>query len=117
MVVGLVVGTLVTLLSSLIPAVRSTRVPPVAALREGAVLESPGGRRRTGILGMVLAAGGFAAIVLGFLGPLGGAAIGVGAGATFIGVALLSPRLVKPLASLARLAARASARRLRPDRS
>ena len=36
-VVSLVVGTLVTLLAGLAPALRATRVPPVAALREGAV--------------------------------------------------------------------------------
>src|SRR5690349_12859193 len=37
-VVALVVGVLVTLLASLRPALRATRVPPIAAVREGATL-------------------------------------------------------------------------------
>ena len=37
-VVALVVGVLVTLLAALRPALRSTRVPPIAAVREGSVL-------------------------------------------------------------------------------
>src|SRR5205085_2573444 len=41
-VVSLVVGTLITLLSALRPALRATRVPPIAAVREGA--ELPPGR-------------------------------------------------------------------------
>ena len=41
-VVALAVGILVTLLASLRPAMRATRVPPIAAVREGATL--PEGR-------------------------------------------------------------------------
>ncbi|HWL33015.1 MAG TPA: ABC transporter permease, partial [Gaiellaceae bacterium] len=41
-VVSLVVGTLVTLIAGLFPAIRATRVPPIAAVREGATL--PRGR-------------------------------------------------------------------------
>src|SRR5207302_479911 len=41
-VVSLVVGTLITLLSAIRPAIRATRVPPIAAVREGA--ELPPGR-------------------------------------------------------------------------
>ena len=37
-VVALLVGILVTLLASLRPAIRATRVPPIAAVREGATL-------------------------------------------------------------------------------
>ena len=37
-IVALAVGILVTLVSALIPALRATRVPPVAALQEGATL-------------------------------------------------------------------------------
>ena len=37
-VVSLAIGILVTLLASLWPAFRSTRVPPIAAVREGSVL-------------------------------------------------------------------------------
>ena len=39
-VVALVVGIVVTLLSAIVPALRATRVPPIAALQEGAVLPS-----------------------------------------------------------------------------
>jgi len=42
-VVSLLVGTSVTLLAGLTPALRATRVPPIAALREG--VEIPGRRR------------------------------------------------------------------------
>src|SRR5215203_4624609 len=41
-VVSLLVGTLVTLIAGLFPAIRATRVPPIAAVREGATM--PRGR-------------------------------------------------------------------------
>ena len=47
-VVALLVGILVTLVASLRPALRATRVPPIAAVREGATLpESRFARFRT----------------------------------------------------------------------
>ncbi len=45
-IVSLVVGVVVTILSTLAPAIRATRVPPVAALREGFVV-STGHRSRS----------------------------------------------------------------------
>lgn len=101
-VVSLLVGIVVTLLASLRPAIRATRVPPIAAVREGATLpESRFARFRTiGSLG--LTALGFGALAYGLFGPdLGTTQIliwmGLGALLIFFGVALFSARLVCPL--------------------
>ena len=51
-ITALVLGTGLAVLAALIPAVRATRVPPVAGLREGAVLETSGGRRRREVIGL-----------------------------------------------------------------
>ncbi|MCW2989833.1 MAG: transporter permease, partial [Solirubrobacterales bacterium] len=102
-VVSLLVGTLVTVFSSVIPAVRATRVPPVAALREGAVLPPGRGARFVTPLALVLCLGAVVLLCVGLFANLkSGPAlsfVGGGAGAAFIGVALLSPRLVGPLAA------------------
>lgn len=101
-IVALVLGTALTLLASLIPALRATRVPPVAGLREGTVIATPSSRRKRTAVAVVLTALGFAALVAGLFGALspGAAWVGAGAGTIFLGVALLSPRLVGPLASV-----------------
>ena len=103
-VVSLVVGTLVSVLAGLAPALRATRVPPVAALREGAVPSSRGPSRKVTLSGAVLALLGLGLMAAGLFGSFTtNAALsftGAGAAATFLGVALVSPRLVRPLASL-----------------
>jgi len=102
-IVSLLVGIVVTLLASLRPALRATRVPPIAAVREG--FELPPGRfarfRAPG--SALLALAGFAALVYGLFGPgLGTTQIllwmGLGTVLVFFGVALLSARFVGPLA-------------------
>ncbi|HET9508324.1 MAG TPA: FtsX-like permease family protein [Gaiellaceae bacterium] len=102
-VVALLVGIVVTLLASLRPAIRATRVPPIAAVREGATLpESRFHRFRT--LGSLVTIGlGFAALLYGlFADGLGTtqllAWMGIGALLIFIGVALFAQRLIRPLA-------------------
>ena len=104
-VVSLLVGVIITLLASIRPAVRATRVPPIAAVRDGAVL--PPSRLERHGLGAALLTLALAVAVL-LVGVLaGGLATGtrllvcaLGAILMFIGVALLAPRLVKPLASV-----------------
>ena len=102
-VVALLVGIVVTLLASLRPAIRATRVPPIAAVREGATLpESRLARFRT-VGSLVLTALGFAALAYALFGSgLGTTGIlvwmGLGALLIFFGVALFSSRLVVPLA-------------------
>ncbi len=99
--VGLVLGTGLTVLASLLPALRATRVPPVSGLRDGAVPATPSERRKRNIAAVVLSLGGVALMVLGVFDAIDPAVtwVGVGAAATLLGVALLSPQLVKPLAS------------------
>jgi putative ABC transport system permease protein len=103
-VVSIAVGTLVTVLSSLAPALRATRVPPIEALREGAVTTGRGPSRRVTIAGVVLGIAGVALMCAGLFGLVSsGAALGFvggGAAATFLAVALVSPYLIRPLASL-----------------
>jgi putative ABC transport system permease protein len=104
-IVSLVVGTIVTLLAGLGPALRATRVSPVTALREGAEIPpSRIGRRapQIAIALLVLAVGLLAWGMFGS-GLAVGSALGLmGAGCVllFIGVALISPRFVLPLASV-----------------
>jgi putative ABC transport system permease protein len=102
-VVALLAGILVTLLASLRPAVRATRVPPIAAVREGATLPPARYSRLRGVGALVMAAAGFGALLYGlFAGGLGTTGIlawmGLGALLIFLGVALFSSRLVRPLA-------------------
>jgi putative ABC transport system permease protein len=103
-IVTILVGTVVSLVASLSPAIRAMRVPPVEALREGAVPIAHGRGRRMAILAGLLLAVGVGLMCVGLFGSLksDSAAIsfmGGGAALTFLAVALLSPRLVRPLAS------------------
>ena len=103
-IVSMLVGIVVTLIATLAPAIRATRVPPVAALREGFVrLDGPPLADRDAARIAVLLLGGLALMALGLFGT--GSSnrdltfVGVGAGLMFLGVALLSPRLVPPIAA------------------
>jgi putative ABC transport system permease protein len=104
-VVSLLIGTLVTVVASLVPAFRATRVPPIAAVREGSTL--PRSRFASyapylaiGVIAVAVAAlgAGLFASGLGTRNVL--LLLGLGVIALFVGVALLSSRLVKPLAAL-----------------
>ena len=102
-IVSILVGVVVTVLASLRPAIRATRVAPIAAVREGALLpEREAGSPGHGLGAAVATMLGFAAVALGLFVASGtGATLGLmGAGAVlvFIGVALLSARIVPRLA-------------------
>jgi putative ABC transport system permease protein len=104
-VVSLLIGVGITLISSFVPALRSTRVPPIAALL---ALEMPSSRRRGLVyaaIAVLLGVVGLGMVLTGLFGSAsGGSAAGLmggGAVAVLLAVSLFSPRLVRPLASLA----------------
>jgi putative ABC transport system permease protein len=104
-VVSIVVGVLITLLASLRPALRATRVPPIAAVREGSVLP-PSRLARFGLVtALAVLAVGVALLCYGvFADGLSGSvrllSLAAGCLLLFVGVALVAPRLVPPLASV-----------------
>jgi putative ABC transport system permease protein len=97
-VVGLLVGTGVTVIAAIGPARQAVRIPPVAALaRRGAEADGPLRRRLTAgtcvtVLGVLLLAVGLARPAV--------ALVGIGAAGVFVGVAMLAPALARPLAGV-----------------
>ncbi len=102
--ISLILGTTITVIASVIPAVRATRVPPIAAVREGSVLPKTRLSPLSGPMAVVLTLAAIGALLLGSFGNAGTGAtlllLGVGVLALFVGVALISKRLVRPLAGL-----------------
>ncbi|MBM3147884.1 MAG: FtsX-like permease family protein, partial [Actinobacteria bacterium] len=99
--IAVAVGLGVTLLSSLVPAVRATRVPPVAAMQEGQTLPPTRfSRLSTAAAALVTAAGG-ASLAWGIVsdGSATGRLLymGVGALLLFLAVAMLAKFIVRPV--------------------
>ncbi|HEY6585446.1 MAG TPA: FtsX-like permease family protein [Gaiellaceae bacterium] len=102
--IALAAGILVTLVASLRPAFRATRVPPIAAVREGATLPPSRYAFLRVPASILLTLLGFGALTWGLFGPGLSTTellvwMGVGALMIFLGVALLAERLVRPLAT------------------
>jgi ABC-type antimicrobial peptide transport system permease subunit len=102
--VSLLVGVVVTLLAGLFPALRATRVPPISAVREGATL--PRGRLAPFVPYIALVVIAVAVALLGYSMFVDDVdtvtrllAIAAGVVTLFIGVAMISPKAVPPLAS------------------
>jgi len=104
-VVSLLVGTVITLIAGLSPALRATRVPPIAAVREGAKLPRSALSRFTPYIAVATVVLAALALSYAMLAPDVATGdrfilLGIGVLALFIGVALLSSRLVVPLTRL-----------------
>ena len=97
-IISMTAGTVITLVSAVFPALRASRVPPVAAMRDDVVVGESSLRRRA-FLGSTVLAVGIAALVVGLVGKTL-AAVGVGAFFVFIGVAMLVPLIASPTARL-----------------
>jgi putative ABC transport system permease protein len=100
--VSLAIGVGITVLATISPARKATRIPPIAAVREGATLPRSRIASHPVTAAIVLAIAA-ATLALGLFAGLGtGGAlvlIGVGCIALFVGVGLVAGRLVRPLAA------------------
>ena len=112
-VVALVVGVGITLLAGLFPAIRATRVPPISAVREGATLPHGRFHRFTPyiaalviVLSLLLLARAMFTDELGTSDRL--LSIAGGVLLLFLGVAMLSSKLVKPIAAVVGIPARSA---------
>ncbi len=92
------IGTLITILSAILPALRSGRVPPLAAFQDTALDTVQKLTRRVAI-GLVLIIAGAVALIA----SINGASVtilGLGVLGVFAGVLVLGPALSKPIAML-----------------
>jgi putative ABC transport system permease protein len=104
-IVSLVLGIAITLVASLAPALRATRVPAILAVREGAQLPpsrlapfAPVIAAVTVVVGLLFLA--YAMFVDSVATKQRLVVLAVGLVILFVGVALLSSRIVRPLAAL-----------------
>jgi putative ABC transport system permease protein len=99
LVVALVVGLVVTVIAAVVPARHAARVAPIQALQESSSTMGSHFRRRL-VTGAIVLALGLGFLLFGLFGRPSNAAalVGLGAAATFIAVAMLSPLIARPVA-------------------
>jgi putative ABC transport system permease protein len=99
---GVAIGTVVTVVAGVAPARRASRVSPIEALREGEGATPTASLRRRATVGTLVTVVGVGALLYGLFGGPSEAAliVGVGAALTFVGVAILSPLVARPIARI-----------------
>ncbi len=98
-VIALVVGVGSTLLASFLPALRASRIAPLAALRESAVDSTSASKSRL-IGGIVVMALGVATVVTATMADQALGRAGLGALLTLVGAVILGPVVARPAASV-----------------
>ena len=99
-VLAVVIGLGVTMLASIVPAMRARRITPVAALAHDYRIERSGWRRRVAVGGAVTVAG-VVCLAFGMAGVGSTATVlaltGIGALVTFVGLNVASPAMARPV--------------------
>lgn len=100
-IIGMLVGMIVTLFSAVIPARQASRIPPVAAISE-ATVGGPKSLRKRALAATILTALGGVILFMGLFGSTGNtlSLVGLGAVVLFFGVAGLSPLIARRSARL-----------------
>ena len=89
-------GTVVTVVAAYAPARHATQIPPVAALRDDVALPTASLHRRA-VIGTAVLAAGVISMAAGLVAGAGILWVGLGALGIFLGVAMLSPFLSRPV--------------------
>jgi putative ABC transport system permease protein len=97
--IGVGVGTLVTVLSAIAPARRATKVLPIEALRDSTPAAAKSTKRRL-VIGVALAATGAATTAAALFGSAPALLIAVGMVGVVLGVATLAPLFVRRMAAV-----------------
>ncbi|MCW3816076.1 ABC transporter permease [Micromonospora sp. DR5-3] len=95
------VGLVITVVAALLPALRASRIPPIAAMQDVATPDRP--LTRITVAGALVTAVGAALLFLGLSGNAGDNTLATILGGVlfaFIGVALLTPLISRPVVSL-----------------
>ncbi len=100
-IVAVIVGVGVSLIASLNPARRASKIPPVAALGDP-IQESAGSLSRRAIIGSIALVIGVTVMMLGLFVSHSNQAlqVGIGIAVTFLAVATLAPIIARPVASV-----------------
>jgi len=99
-IVSIVIGTIVTVVAAIVPARRAARIAPIEALREAQ--DRPGRSLRFRLVsGAIVLALGVAPLAYGLFGRPADALqfVGIGVALTFVGVAMLTPLIARPVAA------------------
>ncbi|MET0420062.1 MAG: FtsX-like permease family protein [Acidimicrobiia bacterium] len=91
-------GLIVTIIAAVSPALRASRIPPIAAMRDTAIDRSATSRVRI-LSGLIITLLGALFLGLGLFGDAGLPVVGLGAVIVFLGVAVLGPVIASPLSS------------------
>ena len=102
-ILAIVIGMGVTMVASVVPAMRARRITPIAALSQDYRISARGWRRRV-VVGGVVTVGGVVCLALGMAGVGSTQAVlaltGVGALVTFVGINISSPAIARPVVRL-----------------
>jgi putative ABC transport system permease protein len=91
-----VLGLFVTVIAAVAPALRASRIPPIAAMRDSS-LDYSGSSPIRAVISIVVIVIGLFFLALGLFADAGLLAVGVGMGVVFLGVALLGPIIAGPI--------------------
>ncbi|MGQ0615940.1 MAG: ABC transporter permease [Acidimicrobiia bacterium] len=100
-VISMLVGVVVTLVAGVAPALKATRIPPIAAIGDVAFERAVASKGRI-IVGLVVVALGVGNVLVAVIGKGDNAVLGAGAGAvlTLLGVVVLGPVAAGPVSRL-----------------